>query len=232
MNRKVALVTGSNQGIGLATVALLLAQNVDVILTSRSIDKGNTAAPTLPASKHLHVHQLDVNDASSVKHLYGYAEATFGKLDILVNNAGVNYDTWQRVTNANIDEVQDTFSTNVFGAWRMAKTFLPLLKKSGSGGIVNVSSGGGALSAQNGGTPGYSLSKLAMNGLTMQLASSLRENKITVNSVCPGWVRTQMGGMGADRSPTEGADTVVWAALNEDKTLTGKFLRDRKVIAW
>ena len=232
MNRKVALVTGSNQGIGLATVALLLAQNVDVILTSRNISKGNTAASTLPASKHLHVHQLDVNDASSVKHLYGYVEATFGKLDILVNNAGVNYDTWQRVTNANIDEVQDTFSTNVFGAWRMAKVFLPLLKKSGSGSIVNVSSGGGALSAQNGGTPGYSLSKLAMNGLTMQLASSLREDKITVNSVCPGWVRTQMGGMGADRSPTEGANTVVWAALNEDKTLTGKFLRDRKVIAW
>lgn len=232
MANQIALVTGSNQGIGLAVVELLLDQGMQVILTSRYIEKGRLAAAQLANSGRLHVHQLDVSDDTSVHRLAQHVQHQFGKLDVLVNNAGINYDTWQTVTSADIDKVRQTFETNVLGAWRTVLAFLPLLQRSRQGRIINVSSGGGSLHAQNGATPAYSLSKLAMNGLTMQLSNALKHEGIAVNCVCPGWVRTQMGGAGADRSPQKGAETIVWAATQPDQSMTGVFLRDKRVIDW
>lgn len=232
MTQRIALVTGANQGIGLAAVEMLLEQGLTVILTARDEAKGHKAAKNLSPSANLYVHQLDVSDSYSVKRVADFVAEKFGRLDVLINNAGIHYDTWQQVLNADMDEVRQTFDTNVFGAWRMAQILAPLLRQSDSGRVVNISSGGGALRAQNGSTPAYSLSKLAMNGLTMQLSQMLATDGIAVNSVCPGWVRTQMGGMGADRSPRQGADTAVWLATQGEQFFTGKFWRDRQVIEW
>lgn len=229
---KLALITGANQGIGFAVAELLLQQKVKVILTSRDEKKGNEAVQKLSKYENCFFHQLDVTDEKSVQNAKEYVQKEFGKLDILINNAGINYDTWQNVIDADLQEAQQTFDTNLMGAWRTTQIFTPLLKKSKNARVVNVSSRAGTLSSQNGNTPAYSLSKLALNGLTMQFASLLKKDDILVNCVSPGWVRTQMGGMTATRSPQEGADTIVWLSLNEDLTTTGKFFGDKEIIDW
>lgn len=150
----------------------------------------------------------------------------------MINNAAINYDTWHDVTNADLKEVEQTIDTNILGVWRVTQAFIPLLKKSSSARIVNVSSGGGSLASQTGATPAYSLSKLGLNALTMQFASALKKDGILVNSICPGWVRTSMGGIAAPRSAKSASKGIVWAAQIEDKSLTGKFFRDKKEIDW
>ena len=233
MNKeKVALVTGANQGIGLACVELLAEQGISVVLTSRDEQKGLEALDSLTNKENVFVHQLEIIDSKSIEQARAFVEQKFGQLDILINNAAINYDTWHNRLDADLDEIATTMDTNVLGAWRVTQAFLPLLRKSSRASIVNVSSGAGNLASQTGNTPGYSLSKLALNGLTMQMANELRKEGILVNSVCPGWVRTQMGGIGAPRSPKKGAETIVWAAFLEDKSLTGKFFRDKLEISW
>lgn len=229
---KIALVTGANRGIGFAVAKGLLENNIKVIVTSRTEKDGKEAVEQLSEEGEAIYHQLDVTNIKSIRELYAFAKAEYGKLDILINNAGINYDTHQNVGNATLEQVKDTFETNTFAPWQMIQTLLPLLRNSNAGRIVNVSSGAGALNSQNGSTPGYSLSKLALNGLTLAFANHLKNDGILVNAVCPGWVRTDMGGSGATKSPEEGADTIIWASLLEDKNMAGKFLRDRKIIPW
>lgn len=232
LKSKVALITGANRGIGYAIAKGLLQKGLTVLATSRSSKSGEAAVEELSRFGNVLFCQLDVTDLESINSCFDFVKTKFGKLDILVNNAGINYDTWQNVTSANLDEVRSTFETNTFGPWQLTQSLLPLLQKGENGAnIVNVSSGAGALGSQTGGTPGYSLSKLALNGLTLQLANKLQTYNIRVNAVCPGWVRTDMGGSGATKSPEEGADTVVWAALFDEKGATGKFFRNRKEIA-
>ena len=228
---KIALITGANRGIGYAIAKGLLQKGFRVIATSRSPESGEKAVAGLSQFGDVSFCQLDVSNLESIHSCVDFVETQFGQLDILINNAGINYDTWQNVINANLEEVSSTFETNTFGPWQLTQSLLPLLRKGNHGAnIVNVSSGSGALSSQTGGTPGYSLSKLALNGLTMQLANKLSPYNIRVNTVCPGWVRTDMGGSGATKSPEEGADTIIWAALFEEKGATGKFFRNRKEI--
>ncbi|WP_321516177.1 SDR family oxidoreductase [Marinifilum fragile] len=230
--KKTALVSGSNRGIGFATVKELLKKGYRVILTARSQEDGKKAFEKLKSFGELHFHQLDVSNEVSVKQIAEYLENNFGHLDILINNAGINYDTWHSAFNADLEEVHQTLETNLFGAWRLAQAFIPNMKKQKYGRIVNVSSGLGALSNMSAGTPGYSISKAAMNVLTIKLSQELKRNNILVNSVCPGWVRTDMGGSTAPRDPQKGAETIVWAAELEDKGPTGKFFRDMEEIEW
>lgn len=230
-NPKTALVTGANRGIGFAIAKGLLAENITVIVTSRNPKDGEAATEKLSAHGHAVYHQLDVTDEKSIADCTDFLAREFGKLDILINNAGINYDTWHQVHNADLAEVRQTIETNTLGPWMMTQQFLPLLKKGSEASIVNVSSGAGDLNRQNGTTPGYSVSKLALNGLTMQFAEVLKSDDIIVNAVCPGWVRTEMGGSGADRSPDEGAETIIWAATMEDR-VSGKFFRDKVEIEW
>ncbi|NAS13745.1 SDR family NAD(P)-dependent oxidoreductase [Flavobacteriaceae bacterium R33] len=232
MQTRIALVTGANRGIGHAVAKGLLQKGIKVIATSRKESDGQGTVERLSAFGDVIYQQLDVTDISSVENAFDFVRTEFGKLDILVNNAGINYDSWHNVQNADLDEVRVTLETNTLGPWQTIQTFLPLLRKSESARIVNVSSGAGSLSSQTGGTPAYSLSKLALNGLTLQFAGALKKDRILVNAVCPGWVRTDMGGSGATRSVEEGADTIIWAALLENENLTGKFFRDRREIAW
>ncbi|WP_321281875.1 SDR family oxidoreductase [Marinifilum fragile] len=230
--KKTALVSGSNRGIGFASVKELLKKGYRVILTARSQEDGKKAFEKLKSFGELHFHQLDVSNEVSVKQIAEYVENNFGHLDILINNAGINYDTWHSAFNADLEEVHQTLETNLFGAWRLAQAFIPNMKKQKYGRIVNVSSGLGALSNMSAGTPGYSISKAAMNVLTIKLSQELKRNNILVNSVCPGWVRTDMGGSTAPRDPQKGAETIVWAAELEDKGATGKFFRDMEEIEW
>jgi NAD(P)-dependent dehydrogenase (short-subunit alcohol dehydrogenase family) len=158
-------------------------------------------------------------------------ERSAGRLDVLVNNAGILYDTWQRALDADLAVVRKVFDTNTLGAWRVSQAFLPLLRRSRHGRIVNVSSGAGAFASMDGHAPAYSISKVALNALTCMLAAELRPAGILVNAVCPGWVETDMGGAGG-RPVAEGAAGIVWAATLPDNGPSGGFFRDGKPIEW
>ena len=228
----IALVSGSNRGIGFAVAKGLLQAGHTVIISSRNSSDGEAALKELASLGDAHYHQLDITDEASVGAMLQYVKSTFGRLDILVNNAGINYDTWQNVLNADLKEVEQTFATNLLGAWRLAQAFVPMMQDQGFGRIVNVSSGAGELASQTGERPGYSISKLAMNGLTLALARFLEGSGILVNAVCPGWVRTDMGGSAAPKSPEEGAATIIWAAQLPGNGPTGRFFRNNKEISW
>ncbi|MEO1655420.1 MAG: SDR family oxidoreductase, partial [Bacteroidota bacterium] len=232
MQKKLALVTGANRGIGYAVVQTLLERGVSTILTSRKAPDGQKAVQELQGLGDLHYHPLDVDDPASVESIQQFVSHQFGKLDILVNNAGINYDTWQSTVTADLQVVRDTLETNLLGPWRLSQAFIPLMKKQAYGRIVNVSSGAGALSGMGGGTPAYGISKAALNALTIKLAAELKDSGILVNAVCPGWVRTDMGGSGARRSPEKGAETIVWLAELPKGGPSGGFFRDKQPISF
>jgi NAD(P)-dependent dehydrogenase (short-subunit alcohol dehydrogenase family) len=230
---RIALVTGANRGIGLEIARQLAAKGLRVILTARNLDEANRAATKLPGDgSHITARQLDVSDPASVERLANSLATDFGRLDVLVNNAGVLLDRNQQGANVDMKTVEVTLQTNLLGAWRLSQALLPLLKKSGRGRIVNVSSQMGQLESMSGGYPAYRVSKTALNALTRILADELRGSGILVNAACPGWVRTDMGGASAPRSVAEGADTPVWLATLPDDGPTGGFFQNRRPIPW
>jgi NAD(P)-dependent dehydrogenase (short-subunit alcohol dehydrogenase family) len=228
----LALVTGANRGIGLEVSRQLAQHGYTVLMGSRDTAKGAQAAQQLH-DEGLDVRpiQLDVADQASVDRAKALVEREFGRLDVLVNSAAILYDTWQRAATADLDVVREALETNTFSAWRMCQAFLPLLRHSAHGRIVNVSSEAGSLRGMGGGTPAYNISKVALNALTRMLAAELRATGILVNAVCPGWVATDMGGPGG-RPVAQGAARVVWAALLPDDGPTGGFFRDGRVLPW
>jgi NAD(P)-dependent dehydrogenase (short-subunit alcohol dehydrogenase family) len=229
----VALVSGGNRGIGRDVVRQLGERGITVVLGSRDLKRGEEVAAELEA-KGLRIvaKQLDIRDEAGVERVARELEEEFRRIDILVNNAGIT-DPWRGTAeDANFDAVKDVLETNLFGAWRLAKAVIPLMRRNGYGRIVNLSSGMGQLSDMRGHSPGYRVSKTGLNALTRMLASELAGENILVNSVCPGWVRTDMGGPGARRSVEEGADTPVWLATLPDGGPSGGFFRDRKPIPW
>lgn len=226
----IAVVTGANRGLGKEVSRQLAAQGYTVIVTSRSIQKAQSAVEELK-EKNLIAAQLDVANPQSIKELSEQLSQQFGRIDVLVNNAAIHYDTWQNAYNADMNTVQEAMQTNVYGAWRMVQAFLPLLRKSAHPRIVNVSSGGGALNGMSGGTPAYSVTKASLNALTLMLADELKREKFLVNAVCPGWVATDMGGFGG-RPVKDGASGIVWAATLPVYGPTGGFFRDGKRIDW
>ncbi|HEV2438980.1 MAG TPA: SDR family oxidoreductase [bacterium] len=228
----VALVTGANRGIGLELCRQLGERGYVVILTARDEQKGWAAAePLQRAGIDVRVQGLDVADDRSVRDAAAAVGRSIGRLDVLVNNAGILYDTWQHAANADLAVVREAFETNTLGPWRVSQAFLPLLRRSEHGRIVNVSSGAGALASMDGDTPAYALSKIALNALTLMLAAELTPSRILVNAVCPGWVATEMGGNGG-RPVAAGAASVVWAATLADDGPTGGYFRDGKPIPW
>jgi NAD(P)-dependent dehydrogenase (short-subunit alcohol dehydrogenase family) len=230
---RVALVTGANRGIGLEVARQLALQGFTTILGARNAQDGeDVAGPLQQGELKVIPVQLDVTDQQSINAARHLVEERFGKLDVLVNNAAILYDEWQRAENANLETVREAFETNTLGAWRMCQAFIPLLRKSKHARIVNVSSESGSLTVMDGGTPAYSVSKAALNALTRMLADELRASRILVNSVCPGWVATEMGGPNAPRTVEEGAASVMWAATLPDDGPTGGFFRDGEPLAW
>ncbi len=229
---RVALVTGANRGIGLGVVRGLAARGYTTLLGARNLTRGEAAAAAIarPGWQVL-PRQLDVTDAAGVERLADEVRSTHGRLDVLVNNAAILYDDWQSPLDADLAVVCTAMETNVYGAWRVAQAFAPLLAASGHGRLVNVSSESGSLATMGAGTPAYSMSKAALNALTRMLASELRSSAVLVNAVCPGWVATDMGGPGG-RPITEGAASVLWAVDLPDSGPTGGFFRDGQPLPW
>jgi NAD(P)-dependent dehydrogenase (short-subunit alcohol dehydrogenase family) len=200
-----------------------------VILTARDQAKANDAADGLAGS--VVAHRLDVTDAASAGTLADFISEQFGHIDVLVNDAAIRYDTQQQAATADLSIVREALETNLLGAWQVTQALLPLLRRSEHGRIVNVSSEGGSLASMGGGIPAYRVSKAALNALTRMLAAELRRDRILVNSVCPGWVATDMGGPGG-RPVRDGAASVVWAADLPDGGPTGGFFRDGRPVPW
>jgi NAD(P)-dependent dehydrogenase (short-subunit alcohol dehydrogenase family) len=232
-DQRVALVTGANRGIGTALAGQLARLGYTVLMGARDPATAEEAAAGLdPRGGRLLPLRLDVTDQEEVDAARCWVESELGRLDALVNNAGAFYDTFQTAVDADLEIAEQAWQVNCLGAWRMVKAFVPLMRAAGYGRIVNVSSGAGSISRAGAGTPAYRVSKAALNMLTVTLAAELQGTGILVNSVSPGWVRTDMGGPGAPRTPDEGADTLMWAATLPDGGPTGGFFADRQPTPW
>ncbi len=229
---KTALVTGANKGIGREVARQLAAKGFHVFVGARNRDGGRKATDEI--AKHgrkATFLEIDVSDDNNVTGAAREFAKAADHLDVLVNNAGIIVDGDNAILEVSDEIFRKTLETNTLGALRVTRAFVPLLMKSKAPRVINVSSGGGQLTGgADGWAPAYCISKTALNGVTSQLATALP--KFAVNSVCPGWVRTDMGGSNATRSVEEGADTIVWLASEASQELTGKFLRDRKEIPW
>ena len=229
--QRIALVTGANKGIGFEVARQLARKGFRVFLSARNANAGKAAAAKLQGDGDLAFLQMDVSDPNSIARAAGEFSKQADHLDALVNNAGIISDDDTNILQVSPEMFEATLRTNTLGPLIVAQAFVPLLKKSKSPRIVNVSSGSGQLAdGADGWAPVYSISKTALNGVTAQLAAALP--KFAVNAVCPGWVRTDMGGSNASRSVGEGAAGIVWLATDAPQNQTGKFWRDRTVIPW
>ena len=235
---KIAVVSGANRGLGLETCRQLAARGMTVFLTSRDREQGEAEAAKIRKSGHdVRYHPLDVASPESIGELAEHIRSQTGRLDVLVNNAGIFPDPFpgrtggsNSVFDTDTDLIRKAMETNTYGPLMMCQRLIPLME--GYGRVVNVSSGMGQLSEMNGCCPGYRLSKTSLNALTRIFSEELADTGLKVNSVCPGWVRTDMGGREADISPEEGADGIVWLATLPDDGPTGGFFRYREPIPW
>jgi NAD(P)-dependent dehydrogenase (short-subunit alcohol dehydrogenase family) len=228
---RVALVSGGNRGLGREVARRLAKDGYAVVIGSRNHAKGQEAAAEL--GDHVSACRLDVTDPRSIESCLRQIEERYGRLDVLVNNAGIEGGGWRTdATDVDLDEVRDTLETNLFGAWKLTQAALPLMRRNGYGRVVNLSSGMGQLDEMGGHAPSYRISKVGLNALTRMLTAELDGENILVNSCCPGWVRTDMGGPNANRSVEEGGDTPYWLATLPDDGPRGGFFRDRKPIPW
>lgn len=217
-------MSGASRGIG-AEIARQLAADHGFLVFAGARDPSD-----VERGEGIEPIRLDVTDPSTVDATREAIETGPGRLDALVNNAGIHGGHYgDSVEDSDIDEIKRVMETNTFGAWRLTQAMLALLRRSEHPRVVNVSSGAGQLSEMNGGNHPYRLSKTGMNVLTRTLSE---DREVLVNSMCPGWVRTDMGGASAPRSVEEGADTAVWLATLPDDGPTGGFFRDRKPIPW
>jgi NAD(P)-dependent dehydrogenase (short-subunit alcohol dehydrogenase family) len=232
-DERIAVVTGGNKGIGKEICRQLANKGVRVVLTARDENRGTAARAELEKDgANVIFRQLDVTDSTSIAGLAGFVEKEFGRLDILVNNAAIRTDQGMMGENVSIKILREMMEANTYGPLMVCQALIPLLKKSGSGRIVNVSSGMASLANMSGGSPAYRITKTALNAVTGILADELKGSGITVNSVHPGWVRTDMGGKNAAKSIEEGADTPIWLALQPNGGPTGGFYLDREPMPW
>ncbi len=239
--KRVALVTGANRGIGFEIARKLAARDIIVLIGARNQENGVKAQKQLRRNEpDVHFILLDVTHAMSIQAAIGRIKDDFGRLDILVNNAGIMIDSETSIMELDGTIFQNTLETNVLGPLLLSQACLPIMKANHYGRIVNMSSTLGSLTdiaspdsphakVQ---APAYRLSKTILNGITVLLASEMRGTNILVNSVCPGWVRTDMGGAQAPLTPEQGADTAVWLATLPDGGPSGGFFRERQPIPW
>lgn len=235
-SRKLAIVTGGNRGIGFEICRQLAQKGIHVILTSRTKSKGEEAVAKLQKEglNAIDFFQLDVSKEESIKKLAKYLKNK--NIDILINNAGVLLDRKENkstsIFHAKIKTIEKTFKTNTLGPLLMCNYLIPLMKKNNYGRIVNISSGMGQINDMYGEYPAYRISKISLNALTKIYAYELKESNILINSMCPGWVRTSMGGNNATRTVKRGAQTAIWLATLPNNGASGKFFRDNKEIPW
>ena len=238
MYRKVALVTGANRGLGHALTVALANDDYKVFMVGRNkIEIDNASAKLQEAGLNVEGFEADVSKARHITALSSYVQSQFDHLDLLINNAGViiepgGLDSQVTCFTINPDLVEEAYSINTVGALRLVQVFYDLLLKARQPRIVNVSSGMGSLNEIKGGWPAYRMSKAALNALTGILAAEFEGTRVKVNSVCPGWVKTDMGGPNAERTIDEGIAGILWAAKLPPDGPSGGFFRDGKPIAW
>ena len=234
MDARIALVSGGARGIGHGVARGLADVGYRVFITDRDRAVAERAAEELSegATGSVQGLELEVKDQGSVDRVISEIAAGPGELDALVNNAGVMDNFNERAGDIDLDSAAEIVEVNLFGVWRLTQAAMPLLRDSGHGSIVNISSGLGQLHDMGSGRASYRVSKTALNALTRVLANEERENDILVNTMCPGWVRTDLGGPNARRSIEEGADTAIWLATLPGDGPTGRFFRDRQPIPW
>lgn len=228
MTRRVALVTGANRGLGEVVARDLALAGLEVLAACRTGDDAEATARALTAEGfHARPVHVDLADRASVARCARWLAGE--RVDVLVNNAGV----YPGGTLEAVDEavLRDAFEVHVFGPLALCRAVLPGMRARRWGRVVNVSSGYGSFAEGLEGPGAYSVSKAALNALTFKLARELPDS-IKVNAVCPGWVRTRMGGAGADRAPEDAGRDVARLALLPDDGPTGRFFREERVIAW
>ena len=226
--KKTALITGANRGIGLETARQMKAEGCEVILTSRNADEGREAAHDLGVG----FAPLNVDSATSILALKKHVVTKYGRLDILINNAAILLDRHDSILNISEEKLRAMLDTNTLAPLMLTRAFLPMMIAQNYGRIVNVSSDLGQISGFNDSTPAYRLTKLALNGITLMLADAVKGKNILINSVHPGWVKTDMGGAGAPLSLETGARGIVWAATLPDDGPQGGFFQDGKRMDW
>lgn len=233
-DRLVAVVTGANRGMGFEVCRELAQRGVHVVLTARKWEAGRVATEKLVA-EHLPVEfqQLDVTDAASVGQLRTFLDSKFGRLDILINNAAiVLMDKDGDILSISLDTVRETMETNCYGPLLICQAMIPLLHKSSRPRLINVSSTAGSIAHMGPDWAAYRMSKTYLNAMTAAIASKLKDTPIVVTTMCPGWVKTDMGGPKAPRTVEQGADTIIWLALEAPPSVHGKFLQDRESFPW
>ena len=228
MQQKTIIVTGANRGIGLEICKQLAKLEHDVVLTARTRTKGIAAVDQI--GNHVTFAELDMANDDSIKNFADRMKKRSNHIDVLINNAGIGVGN-TGLENVIMKEVKEIMESNFYGPMQLNALLIPLLKNSEEGRIINMSSGMGALDDLTGDYAGYRLSKAGLNAQTIFLSNELKGTGIKVNAMCPGWVRTDMGGAGADRPVSKGAETAVWLATAKNIP-TGKFFRDKKVITW
>ena len=225
----VALVTGANRGIGREVARQLAERDYEVIVSARDEDSAREAAEAVGGRPLT----LDVSDADSIESAAAQLTEDPGRLDVLVNNAGVGTDWGVSGTDPDFQAIQAALDTNFFGAFRLTVALLPLLRQSEQSRIVSVSSGMGGVAEMGGWSPGYRVSKAALNAMTRILSTELADEGVLVNSACPGFVATDMGSQfGAQKPVEDGAAGIVWLATLPDDGPTGGFFRDGEPVAF
>ncbi len=229
-NDRVALVSGGNRGIGLAVCEGFSRRGVHVYMGCRDLAEGIAAIERRQMTGVTPI-QLDVCSETSMVAAIDSIAATSGHLDLLVNNAGMSVGVRDKPSAESMAQARTTFEVNFFGPWRLSQHALPLMRGRTQAHIINVSSGHGSSTRIEGNNLAYRSSKSALNVLTQAMAIELADSGIRVNCMTPGWVRTKLGGVAAPRSPEEGAETILWLAL-EGGGDTGKFYKDRAIFPW
>jgi NAD(P)-dependent dehydrogenase (short-subunit alcohol dehydrogenase family) len=225
----IILITGATRGIGFAAAMQLAARGAQVIIASRDASRAQSAAEKI--GRNTSWLSLDIDDPDSVNAAAASIAAQYGRLDVLANNSAVLLDHYEGLDQLKPETLAATLKTNVVGTLRISQAMKELLGKSSAPRIINVSSGAGQLDGEpQAWAPAYCISKTALNMLTQQLTAAWPD--VMVNSMCPGWCRTEMGGDNAPRSAEEGADTLTWLALDAPHSLRGSFIKDRQAIPW
>lgn len=230
---KNVLITGSNRGIGFEAARQFALKGYKVIMSSRDAEKGiKSQQKLIQEGLDADFLQLDVSSEENIKQSVSKIEQKYDKLDVLVNNAAIMLNKKQNITEVNKEDILMVFETNVFGPMLLIREVLPLMEKNGFGRIINISSEMGSLTGTQGGYTSYRMSKTSLNSVTRIFAKEVTHPNIKINTMCPGWVKTDMGGPNAHRTPQKATETILWLAELEINGPTGGFFRDGEKIPW